>query len=174
MPSKHSSIIRALCWLMLLPVVVLLPCNLRSRSCSAETGHFGSYQHINSVRGAEQLDCCPWCPFLSVHYLLQSVSVLCSVLFIWGGDSWVCGVMYKLTYWKVYFFVCVWFSEVRRIKLLTPWIWTHSRKDSKQPCQSFNPRYRHTDMHLSYYGYTGTFDSHDCCIIYMYIDISDV
>lgn len=36
--------------------------------------------------------------------------------------------------------VCCFLRGLQRIELLTTWTWTRSRKDSKQPCRSFNHR----------------------------------
>lgn len=107
-------------------------------SCPAETGHFGSDQ-LAKVWCWTTENSCP-VDLMSLFYVLKYYRIVLHSVLFFKVDTWVFCVMpnIELAYQNLY--LCVWFSEVQRIKLLTPWIWTHSHRDSKQPCQSFNPR----------------------------------
>lgn len=146
--NTHIGIISALFRYIFLPSVALSMLQLEKDpdkeyqihrhdvgSSSAETRHSGSNQHSivwywTTERTVVQLI---WGYYVLLWNGIVEFSVLkelmASILLVNVGSAN-----------QKFFFVFVWFSEVQRIKLLTPWIWTRSHKDSKQPCQSFNPR----------------------------------
>lgn len=91
-------------------------------SCSAETGHCAA----NSVGRYNGF---PFSFLVPVWVLF-----FCFSFFLWQNDVW-----YPINLAPC-LCVCCFLRGLQRIELLTPWTWTRSRKDSKQPCRSFNHR----------------------------------
>ncbi len=147
--DTHSGIVSALFRLISLPAVALPRCNLRGTHTKSVKSTGMTWDPVqlkqdtlaatalNSLvlNNREQLS--SW--FEVTVFVVKCYCVFqCCFLKEMAAVCFVCwSTLRQLTRSWI---LCARFLEVPRIKLLTPWIWTRSRKDSKQPCQSFNPR----------------------------------